>query len=62
MVFISSKFFMMINFKQITKGACGTDKIFDILFLCKKVLTKLNFGAILRKSKDEIFEKGGKRK
>ena len=53
---------MMINFKQITKSACGTDKIFDILFLCKKVLTKLNFGAILRESRDEIFEKGGKRK
>lgn len=53
---------MMINFKQITKECLWTDKIFDILFFGKKVLTKLNFGAILRESQDEIFEKGGKRK
>ena len=40
----------------------GSGKIFDIFIFDKKVLTKLNFGAILRESRDEIFEKGGKRK
>jgi hypothetical protein len=40
----------------------GSGKIFDIFIFGKKVLTKLNFGAILRESRDEIFEKGGKRK
>ena len=34
----------------------------SIAFFGKKVLTKLNFGVILRESRDEIFEKGGKRK
>ena len=40
----------------------GLGKIFNIFIFGKKVLTKSNFGAILRESRDEIFEKGGKRK